>query len=840
MPSRQAPLVFPDSREGGRKLEDRGANARRSRCWVLLLLLVLLADPALALKMKKQAVRELEASSIYIVQADHLAKPSVFPTLKHWYVSMVDSTDSPRGAVDTRRLVYTYDTVMRGFAVELTSDEARRMSCAPGVLAMYQDRRVYPLTTRSPGFLGLDPRFGAWRDTDLGDGVIIGIIDTGIWPESPSFNGKGLGPVRSSWRGKCVDADDFNSSLCNKKLVGAKSFIKGASGVPSPRDDDGHGTLMASTAAGSESEVGGPDVLFARGTARGVAPKARIAVYKVPTDGATAVDIVAAFDEAVKDGVDIMSISLGYEASPFYADSLAVAAFVAERKGVFVVLAGGNSEPTDSTVINVAPWMTTVGASTIDRLFPAILNLGDGSILTGESLYPVKANHTAAVPLALVTCEDEEMTPEKVSGKIVVCFHGAVDDSQSYMDSATNPTASFSFACETVVGENRAPTVMMFSSRGPNPVVPELLKPDIVAPGVNILAASFHRDQPRRSAYMMESGTSMSCPHVAGVAALIKKKHPGWTPAMIRSALVTTAGVLDNNDRPILDVAVFLGRGVTAATPFAAGAGHVRPQLAMDPGLVYDADARDYIDFLCALNYTPEQLRLFAPDLATCTGAVLPGGPAGLNYPSFVVVFNNGNVVRTLTRRVTKVSEEAEVYTVTVVAPDHVKVTITPPTLEFKDRMDTRSYSAEFTTEAGGHIKAGYAPDDRSADSGQMPEQHALHAESKRQEVLQLDNEIDYNEAIIEEWEQAIQDIQEQIGEVHEIFKDLATLVHSQGVVIEEIDTNLENSAAATKEAKTEVAKASKTQKSNSSLFWRLGLRYPIFSISKLFCEIQY
>ncbi|KAK3155018.1 hypothetical protein QOZ80_2BG0197800 [Eleusine coracana subsp. coracana] len=114
--------------------------------------------------------------------------------------------------------------------------------------------------------------------------------------------------------------------------------------------------------------------------------------------------------------------------------------------------------------------------------------------------------------------------------------------------------------------------------------------------------------------------------------------------------------------------------------------------------------------------------------------------------------------------------------------------------------------------------KTNYAPDDTSADSGQMPEQRALLAESKRQEVLQLDNEIVYNESIIEEREQAIQDIQEQIGEVHEIFKDLATLVHSQGVVIEEIETNLENSAAATKEAKTEVAKASKTQKSNSSL----------------------
>ncbi|GJN11247.1 hypothetical protein PR202_ga29423 [Eleusine coracana subsp. coracana] len=227
----------------------------------------------------------------------------------------------------------------------------------------------------------------------------------------------------------------------------------------------------------------------------------------------------------------------------------------------------------------------------------------------------------------------------------------------SYAASSAYPLASLKFTCETVIGENRAPMVVKFSSRGPNPVVPELLKPDVVAPGQNILAAW-------KGDYVMQSGTSMACPHVAGVAALIKKKHPDWTPAMIRSALITTADTLDNTDRDILDTAVTAGgRGGTAATPFDTGAGHVRPQLAMDPGLVYDAGARDYVDFLCALNYTVQQLQRFAPDLANCT-RTLPGGPAGLNYPSFVVVFGNGTDVRTLTRTVTAVSEKAETYTV--------------------------------------------------------------------------------------------------------------------------------------------------------------------------------
>lgn len=274
-------------------------TARGAQRLMALLILALLADdPALASKIKNNAFRE--ASSTFIIHTNHLDKPSVFTTMEHWYSSML-AAHSPRATANRGRIVYTYDTVMHGFAVQLTGEEAQRMSDAPGVLAVHEDRPVHLLTTRSPGFLGLDSEFGAWRDTDMGDGVIIGFIDTGIWPESRSFNDKGLGPVRSSWRGKCVNAANFNSTLCNNKLVGAKWFHPQSRGaVPSPRDDDGHGTLMASTAAGSEVSDAG--VLgFARGTARGMAPKARIAVYKVFTDGPTAADIVAAIEEAVKE-----------------------------------------------------------------------------------------------------------------------------------------------------------------------------------------------------------------------------------------------------------------------------------------------------------------------------------------------------------------------------------------------------------------------------------------------------------------------------------------------------------------------------------------------------------
>ncbi|KAG2646355.1 hypothetical protein PVAP13_2KG492700 [Panicum virgatum] len=470
----------------------------------LFLLLAQLTGSALVPKTNNQPALKPQASSTYIVHANHLVKPPHFASLEHWYLSMV-AAHSPRSVADDfSRILYTYDTVMHGFAVQLTGDEARRMSGAEGVAGVYEDRLLHHMTTRTPGFLGLDPGFGAWRDTDSGDGVIIGFVDSGIWPESPSFSDRGLGPVRSSWRGKCVDAGDFNASMCNNKLVGAKTFGMRNSSA-SPRDKLGHGTHVASTAAGSEV----PDtgfLMFARGTARGVAPKARISMYKLSVMAMA--EIVAGIDAAVKDGVDIISLSLGDDnPHPFYDDALAVAAFGAERRGVSVVLAGGNAGPKASTVTNVAPWMTTVGAATADRLFPADLILGDGAVLSGQSLYTSKANRTIMMPMLLSSCYGEYLTPEdNLEGKILVCMDdggprgnkvrvrddavgfqpagivlvesswsqdgimdlGAVDFSgpilvlsfsagerlRKYVSAFQNPISSFSFACQTVVGEN--------------------------------------------------------------------------------------------------------------------------------------------------------------------------------------------------------------------------------------------------------------------------------------------------------------------------------------------------------------------------------------------------
>ncbi|OEL22742.1 Subtilisin-like protease SBT1.4 [Dichanthelium oligosanthes] len=452
----------------------------------------LLTDPVLASKIKNHAPLKPQPSNTYIVHANHLA------SLEHWYHSMV-ATDSPRAVADeSSRILYTYDTVMHGFAVQLTGDEARSMSDAVGVSGVYEDRMLHHMTTRTPGFLGLDPDFGVWRETDFGDGVIIGFVDSDIWPESPSFNDKGLGPVRSSWRGKCIDAGDFNASLCNNKLVGAKAFdaagkaaaaIKG-NGPLFPRDTLGHGTHVASTAAGSE--VGDTGFhMFARGTARGVAPKAKIAMYKVSEDfQSMSSDVAAAIDAAVKDGVDIKPSPSG-----------------------MMCRTRSTTTPSPSPL---APWMTTVGAATVDRLFPANLTLGNGVVLAGQSLYTMQAKGTSKIELVSTDCNEAE------NGKIMVCMDGAIgvplnllqnaggagivdvdpgewsrdgtaplpfplpgftlsytsgEKLRAYMASEPEPVASFSFGCETVTGKNRAPVGAGFSSRGPNPIVPELLKP---------------------------------------------------------------------------------------------------------------------------------------------------------------------------------------------------------------------------------------------------------------------------------------------------------------------------------------------------------------------------
>lgn len=711
----------------------------------------------------------------YVVHVSKSHMPSAFDNHEQWYASTVKSLQGfeEEEEEEGEKILYSYDHAFHGFATKLSRAQAEALESMEGILGVYPET-VYELhTTRSPTFLGLNGNDGSeWSVAEQSVDVVVGVLDTGVWPESPSFADDGMKAVPVEWKGECEAGTKFNASHCNKKLIGARFFCKGYEAglgpinemkeYRSPRDQDGHGTHTSSTAAGSlvpDASLMG----YARGNARGMAVRARVAVYKVCwKSGCFSTDILAGLDRAVQDGVHVLSLSLGGGAVPYYKDGIALGAFGAMEKGIFVSCSAGNSGPDPMTLANVAPWITTIGASTLDRDFPSPVVLGNGAMYNGVSLYSGKGLPAGKLPLIYAVnasngntsnlCLENTLDPKLVMGKIVLCDRGIsarvdkgnvvktaggaamilantaangeelVADShllpaaavgrkngdliREYVNTNLNPTATIQFL-GTVLGIKPSPVVAAFSSRGPNSMAPQILKPDVVAPGVNILAAWTGAAAPseletdsRRVKFNIISGTSMSCPHVSGVAALLKAAHPDWSPAAIRSALMTTAYTVDNSGRPLRDVAT--GADSTA---FDHGAGHVNPQKALSPGLVYDMGVQDYVDFLCALSYTANQIQMIAKSNVTCSRkAIANRNPGNINYPSFAVVFgvnendkSSGTVVR-YTRTVTNVGASGSKYRVAVSAPATVTVSVKPRTLVFGAVNQKLSYTVTFVS----------------------------------------------------------------------------------------------------------------------------------------------
>jgi hypothetical protein len=393
-------------------------------------------DLAIAAVLMASVAAGRDGRSTYIVHMSWSAMPNDYVEHGEWYASSLQSVS------EATTVVYTYDTLVHGYSARLTHGEAQALASQPGVLLIYPEVRYELHTTRTPEFLGLDGTDALFPQLDTGSDVIVGVLDTGVWPERPSYDDAGFGPVPAGWKGKCEEGGDFNASACNKKLIGARYFLAGyeAANGPldttkesrSPRDHNGHGTHTSSTAAGGT--VRGADLLgYAAGTAKGMAPRARVATYKVCWFGqCSSSDVLKAMEVAVADGVDVLSLSLGGGDSDYYRDSLAVGAFSAMERGVFVSCSAGNAGPDAATVSNDAPWITTVGAGTIDRNFPAVITLGNGAKYTGVSLYSGKPL-PAAAPMPLfysenasnrsmgAFCVSGSLVPEKVRGKIVLC-----------------------------------------------------------------------------------------------------------------------------------------------------------------------------------------------------------------------------------------------------------------------------------------------------------------------------------------------------------------------------------------------------------------------------------
>jgi len=484
---------------------------------------------------------------------------------------------------------------------------------------------------------------------------------------------------------------------------------------------------------------------YAKGVARGIAPKAKIAMYKViwEEDG-MASDVLAGMDQAIIDGVDVISISIGIDDVPLYEDALAIASFAAMEKGIVVSSSAGNSGPKHGTLHNGIPWVLTVAAGTIDRTFGTLV-LGNGQIIVGWTLFASNGTIVENLPLVydntISSCNSVKLLSQVNKQVIIICDSmsnststlfdqidvvaqtnvlGAVfvydrpdlidlrhiytpsiviktKDAESVIKYAkrnrNNPTASIKFQ-QTFLGIKPAPIAAHYSSRGPSHGFPWILKPDIMAPGSSVLAAfvpykptaRIGKNKYLSSDYNFMSGTSMACPHASGVVALLKAAHPQWNAASIRSALITTANPLDNTQNPIRDNS----NPSQYASPLAIGAGEIDPNRAMNPGLVYDCTPQDYVNFLCGLKFTKRQILTITR--SSSYGCENPS--LDLNYPSFIAFYNKKtrSTVHTFNRTVTNVGDGAATYRAKVTQPKGCVVRVLPEILTFSNRNEKQSY----------------------------------------------------------------------------------------------------------------------------------------------------
>ena len=716
------------------------------------------------------------------------------------YINYLDNKqEAVISTISSAEITHKYDVVFNGFAALLTDDEVRALKANPAVAAITADSIMQLDTSYTASFLGLDKAGGLWQQLGgqgaSGENIIIGIVDGGIWPEHNSFadrvdengNPSHQGSTRvydappASWKGQCVTGEGFGANNCNNKLIGARHFKPATQALHwtefnSVRDSvggaegsGGHGDHTASTAGGNAGvTVTSSGVNLGKIT--GMAPRARIAAYKVcwtdattGKNGCPTASSVAAINQAVKDGVNVINFSIGPSAGGGTFNEATEQAFLgAAAAGVFVAASAGNSGPTAAApapVAHISPWLTTVGNSTHDRLYLGDAVLGNGTALSGASgnantpsaplILSKDAGLPGVDPVALAQCFGAAdgsaalLDPAKVAGKILVCDRGnnvLVNKSangktagavgvvignipggattilsqphtistvhitaanattlKAYVaaapDSATASLGNLRATRDTSV---KAPIMNGSSSRGPNVANANILKPDVTAPGTDILAAvtadlsKSQRDAVAlgdaapKAEWAFYTGTSMASPHVAGIAALLKQLHPDWSPAAIKSALMTTA--FDTyTDGLTSGMKWDTTAKNTGNLPWGQGAGHVSPNTAADPGLVYDIAPIDYVRFLCGQN-----LVYTAAQCANAGGAI---AAQNLNLPSLTA----GNILgsMTLTRTVTNVGSTRATYTASANVAGY-SVEVNPSTLVLAPG-EKASFTVKFT-----------------------------------------------------------------------------------------------------------------------------------------------
>ncbi len=520
--------------------------------------------------------------------------------------------DATLASVGAGEPVYRWTEALNGYAVELTSAQADLLA-ADAAVALVEPNEVRPLAA-SPAVaaVGADPRVpGSSSGRSRGGaGVVVGVVDTGLWPESPLFAGvPGLGSTPRGFRGGCEEGSDWTAETCNRKVVGARWFVDGfgtgnvrSSTSLSPRDDNGHGTQVASIAVGNaDVSVRGSDE--ALGTFSGVAPQARIAVYKAcwtapdpADDGCASADLVTAVDRAVEDGVDVLNLSV---AGPAGLDTLERALLGAAEADVVVVAAAGNGGRS-AYAAHASPWVTTVGGTTT-TLPRGRVRVGGGPTLEGAMVSRRAVPRSRIVLGARVAapgaeaddatlCRPGSLDAGQVAGAIVVCDRGVigrldksaavaqaggvamvltnVSGSGLALDLHLVPTVHLdrpaadrltahlarhprARATLRASGTERGPVRVVRWSGGGDPAS-ALVKPDLVAPATGRLGSVPPRPDGNRFGFL--SGTSAASARVSGVAALLRAEHDDWSAAAIRSALTTSA-------RPLAGAALRQGAG---------------------------------------------------------------------------------------------------------------------------------------------------------------------------------------------------------------------------------------------------------------------------------------
>ncbi|WP_445260448.1 S8 family peptidase [Pseudarthrobacter raffinosi] len=665
------------------------------------------------------------------------------------------------------RIKRQYTAAINGFSADLTADQAAKLAKDPAVLMVAPDTENAP-DYSTTDFLGLSGENGIWKTAfggqeNAGKGVVVGVIDSGYTPSNPFFAGDDVQPLAGqaqmgapyrtadgniamlksdgdTFVGECQKGQGtgaaFDGSACNSKVLSARYFAddfmayvapenRAPEELISPVDVGSHGTHTASTAAGNanvRANLGATDM----GITSGVAPAAKISVYKVcweddnpATGGCYSSASVAAINQAILDGVDVLNYSISGSTSTT-TDPVSLAFLSAASAGIFVAASAGNSGPTASTVNHGAPWLTTVAASSFSTELQGTVEFEDGSKYRGASLMsaPVPASNVVLAASAAAAgaanpelCAPNALDPAKVTGKIVVCDRGVVDRvaksaevqraggigmilvnvttssedldrhavptvhvnppaTQQIKDKIiANPGIKVSLVNTDTTGLPAAPQPQIagFSSRGPLLAAgSDLLKPDVAAPGVAVLAGvspiGSGGDQ-----FGMMSGTSMAAPHVAGFGALILAKNPTWSPATVKSAMMTTAADIKNAD------------GSRNGDVFATGAGHVDIARVLDPGLVYDNSEDDYLKFIQGTG-----LDMGIRGLGTTA-------PRDMNVASFALGALTGKTE--VTRTVTALTPG--VYRAKASVPG-VKVTVTPSILSFNAAGEKRTFNVKF------------------------------------------------------------------------------------------------------------------------------------------------